>query len=351
MSQGSQERRAPSKIRPDAGFIERFERVARLPLRRASKAALPALLRGRPSPSPSQLLAVPGLSRRTVNVLERWTSRPAASRGAWTYDRLLGIPGFGMVALLDVLEAWDAQRRQDDPLRVAVAPLEEEIGRLLAAMGRTRVHAPLLDALLNDVGALLPASEAALDAWIAERAGGREHIDLALIERAVRFRESPPPFAVLRRRDLAIVVARHHRDEADRILRLATRETFHRGPTLIEQIAFLAGSRDAPFVARLLGCHAGLMWLDRTGGWFWLRGHRCRLVDAVEEIVSAKGPVPIDDVVDQLAPRWSGLVMPPAKVFRAFCASVPSLEVSGSLVGMAPGPHPDATASLSGSAA
>jgi len=97
-------------------FLERFHALTGFGAPAARAECLPRVFLERPILSPEALLARhgQGLSQRTRNALCRSPAAPESQD--WTYERLLGLRGFGLFCLLDVLEAI-ARRNDTGPLR------------------------------------------------------------------------------------------------------------------------------------------------------------------------------------------------------------------------------------------
>ena len=85
-------------------FIERFEALTGLRVHSTSFEGLPREFLARPVPSPDVLVREYGyeLEPRTHNALCRY--EPGRQPDRWTFGRLLGIRGFGVFSLLDLLE-------------------------------------------------------------------------------------------------------------------------------------------------------------------------------------------------------------------------------------------------------
>src|SRR5204863_2427859 len=112
-------------------------------------------------------------------------------------------------ALDDVMAALAAQRGgAPPPGRRRHRLLENEVAEILSTRQRRAEWppTPLLDRALDLIAAQLPASEADLSKRVVSAGLARTPVDLARIERAARFRDAPPPFAVLRRDGFVIAV-------------------------------------------------------------------------------------------------------------------------------------------------
>lgn len=98
--QPDEERRRESKRR----FVERFPLLTGLRVPAAHKVSLPRQFLGREVPDPGVLIRAyrNELKPRTRNALQQ--SEPGRTGEPWTFGRLLGIRGFGIQSLLDLLE-------------------------------------------------------------------------------------------------------------------------------------------------------------------------------------------------------------------------------------------------------
>jgi hypothetical protein len=92
-------------------MAERFRRLTGLSPSSPTVSGLPRAFLDQVAPAPDTLIRrLVGLERRTENALRRFLASRAPRAGPWTFRRLLEIRGFGLGALLDVLEALAEQR-------------------------------------------------------------------------------------------------------------------------------------------------------------------------------------------------------------------------------------------------
>jgi hypothetical protein len=256
-----------------ATLIEEFRALTGRALAWPALESLPESFRAMSVLSPGEILAAGHgrMSRRTVNTLRRYLTHGDPS-GPWSYGRLIGIRGFGFMTLLEVLRIKaslpaHAQRRVPE-----FQQLGEEIDRLLARTHdpSTSTPTPALDRVVALIAGALPASQATIVRRLQSVSGGKAPLDLARLERALRFRDPPCPFVFLRRRRFTLVVAPHQLNTArlihERSLRILTR----RGALSVEQAGVLAGTNDLDFVRTVLSAHEEIEWLARSQ-------QRCRL--------------------------------------------------------------------------
>jgi hypothetical protein len=85
-------------------FLQRFETLTGIKLRSATVAAIPREFLGRMTEAPEEIARryCYQLQVRTYNALRRHGT--SSSRSPWTIGRLLEVRGFGLFALLDLLE-------------------------------------------------------------------------------------------------------------------------------------------------------------------------------------------------------------------------------------------------------
>src|SRR4051812_34600784 len=102
---------------------------------RASR-ALAADLPHRAAPSPEEILAAMEVQPRTQNILRRYLADAPATEGAWTFERLLLIPGFGKRALDDVMGALAQRGNGPAPSRRRHRLLENEVTEILSTRQR-----------------------------------------------------------------------------------------------------------------------------------------------------------------------------------------------------------------------
>src|SRR3954470_21455143 len=195
----------------------------------------------RTAPSPEEILAALEVQPRTQNILRRYLADAAVTEGEWTIERLLTIPGFGRRALDDVMSAMTDQRGHSGGAgRRRHRLLETEVAEILSTRQRRAEWppTPLLDRALELIAAQLPASEADLSKRIVSAGLARTPVDLARIERAVRFRDTPPPFSVLRRDGFVIAVPSGKLTLAATIHGLAVRAVVNWGMAQVGRIGF-----------------------------------------------------------------------------------------------------------------
>jgi hypothetical protein len=304
-------------------------------LGRGSRSAPAEILR-LPSPSPEEILSTLPVKPRTYNSLRRYVAG-RTSDGAWSFGRLLQIPGFGMRALVDVLEALDARNvLPRPPENGGHRYLEDELAELLAARPnrRPQLPTPLLHRALTAVAARLPASEAQVMHRLQQAGLSREPVDLGRIERAARFTDAPVAFAVLRRDGLTLAVQPERMRLAALAYALAVRQVVSFGLALLRRIAFLARTDDLGFVRAVLTAKQNFEWLERRVGWFWFGNQSSQLVRTVESILAVAGPVPIKELAHVLFRRWAPDNAPSARTLRALCVQIPSLRVEGNMVSL-----------------
>ena len=104
MSSSSSSPRASRRRQDTQRFIEQFATLTGYLVHSDSVMALPREFLNHSVPSPDHLLEEIGheLALRTRNALCRFEPNPKNDR--WTFERLLGIRGFGVLSLLDLLE-------------------------------------------------------------------------------------------------------------------------------------------------------------------------------------------------------------------------------------------------------
>jgi hypothetical protein len=277
--------------------------------------ALPPDLLRRPSPSPIEILERLAVRARTANLLRRHIAQHRID-GAWTCGRLMTIRGFGLTALLDVLAALPR-----------------------AQPGRRPTS--LLERALHVVLRSLPATEGDIARRLHADAALRGRFDLADLVHAVRHREEPPPFAVLRRGDVGVVVPSDRLPVANLILALSARAIVNWGLVPIRYIAFRARCADLDFVSALLATKDTFRWIHRPLGWFWFETPSPRLVRAIEKVLSLGRPVALTDLARTLFKRRPPEVIPPLLVLRELCRRLPQLVIAGNMVRLAPARAPD----------
>jgi CheY-like chemotaxis protein len=240
--------------------------------------------------------------------------------GPWTYRRLVQVPGFGFGTLLDII---DAQRRG-----AGTPGQPEEDPGFDGEAGRQRAMAVVLERL--------PASEAEVAQRLVASGVTTDPADLAKLERALRSFARQPPFAVLRRAGLAVVVPTAQLDLAKRIHGLTARALASWGVATVPSIAFQASTEDLDFVARVLAARQGFAWLDARPGWFWFSNSRSPLVLEIQEVLTAVLSADVNDLAQALFRKWPPEVTPPVSVLTELCRQVPSLTVAGTTVRLKP---------------
>jgi hypothetical protein len=304
-------------------------------LGRGSRSAPAEILR-LPSPSPEEILSTLPVKPRTYNSLRRYVAG-RTNDGAWSFGRLLQIPGFGMRALADVLEALDARNGLPRPVENGGHRfLDDELGELLAARPnrRPQLPTPFLHRALTAVASRLPASEVQVMHRLQQAGLSRQPVDLGRIERAARFTDAPVAFAVLRREGLTLAVQPERLRLAALAYALAVRQVVSFGLALLRRIGFLARTDDLGFVRAVLTSKQNFEWLEKRVGWFWFGNQSSQLVRTVESILTVAGPVPIKELAHVLFRRWAPDNAPSGRTLRALCVQIPSLRVDGNMVSL-----------------
>jgi hypothetical protein len=305
----------------------------------------------RPAPSPEQILAVGAVQARTQNILKRYLADSPSTDGEWTFGRLLSIPGFGQRALDDVVATLGTPRPPSPAAftgRRGHRFLDDEIGEVLATRQRRGgwIPTPLLDRTLTLIAERLPASEPELSRRIGAAGLARGPVDLARIERAARFRDTAPPFSILRREGFVVAVPAGKLALAATIHGLAVRAVVNWGLALVSRIAFLASAEDAGFVTAVLGAKESFRWLDERLGWFWFESDRSPLVRAIAKVLQVASTVELDDLGAALFRRWAPENVPSRKALQVLCSQVPQFRLRRGTVSLAA--SPDEVAPLSG---
>jgi hypothetical protein len=300
--------------------------------------ALAAEIPHRTAPSPEEILAALEVQPRTQNILRRYLADAPATDGGWTFERLLQIPGFGRRALDDVIGALDSQRGNGVVTgRRRHRLLETEVAEILSTRQRRAEWppTPLLDRALDLIAGELPASEADLSKRIVAAGLARVPLDLARIERAARFRDTPPPFAVLRREGFVIAVPGGKLALAATIHGLAVRAVVNWGMAQVGRIGFLSNADDPAFVTSVLSAKDSFRWLDEALGWFWFESERSPLVRAIAKVLQVAPAVDLDDLTAALFRRWAPENVPSRKALQALCGQVSLFRMRRSTVSLA----------------
>lgn len=302
---------------------------------------LPQEFLRRPAPAPAEILSRLAVAPRTANLLRRHLAHHRTD-GSWTCGRLLAIRGFGLTALLDVLSARRVDESRGGAARAS--SLHDEIRQLLGARARPSGHlrTPVLDRALSVIQRSLPATEAEIQRKLLDEGLSDGHVDVQDLERAVRFLEREPPFAVLRRESFAVVVPHERLSTAALVLGLATRAMVNWGLAPVRYIAFQARCADMEFVVALLAAKETFRWIHKPLGWFWFESPRSRLVQAIEKVLSLGRSVRLADLARSLFRRWPPEVIPPLLVLRELCRHLPQVVLTGNTVRLAT-PRPPAS--------
>jgi hypothetical protein len=299
--------------------------------------ALAAEIPHRTAPSPEEILAALEVQPRTQNILRRYLADAPVSEGEWTFERLLTIPGFGRRALDDVIAALSEQRGPAaGSARRRHRLLEMEVAEILSTRQRRAEWppTPLLDRALELIATQLPASEADLSKRVVAAGLARAPVDLARIERAARFRDTPPPFAVLRRDGFVIAVPGGKLNLAATIHGLAVRAVVNWGMAQVGRIGFLSNADDPAFVTAVLSAKDSFRWLDDRLGWFWFESERSPLVRAIAKVLQVAPAVDLDDLTAALFRRWAPENVPSRRALQALCGQVAIFRVRRNTVSL-----------------
>ena len=298
--------------------------------------ALPPAFLSRPAPSPADLLARVRLGRRTMNALMRAAADHPSSE-PWTYGRLLDVRGFGVAALVEVLEGLAAQPVVEEP--GGPRNVDDELARLPAAAAQAlALSTPLLERVLAAIAADLPGSEREVLARLEAQGLLDGPVDLALIERAARSYARPMPFAVLRREGLVVVVPTEKMAPSMRAYYMASRGIVTWGLISIADIHSRLGSESVEFVTRLFAAHRSFQWLDEPGGWFWFGNVRSPLVRTIERALAVAGRARLAELWRALFRRRAPGRVPSLRALEGLCRHVPWLRVERQVVHLAKGP-------------
>lgn len=215
-------------------------------------------------------------------------------------------------------------------LSPATPHLEAEIAHLLALppARRRAVTSPLLDRALALIATKLPASEAQIADHLIKARLASERIELAQLERASRFSPSRPPFAVLRRPGLVVVLRQDQLPVALTVHHLAVRAMVNFGVARIAQIAFRAGAEDPSLVNTVVTAKEGFRWLDQALGWFWFQSQSSPLVARIDDILQGIGEVSLDHLWQALFRAWPPDHIPSPRALRTLCTQVPRFRVA-----------------------
>jgi hypothetical protein len=299
--------------------------------------ALAAEIPHRTAPSPEEILAALEVQPRTQNILRRYLADGPVLEGEWTFDRLMKIPGFGRRALDDVMAALSQPGSGSSTGRRRHRLLEHEVTEILSTRQRRAEWppTPILDRALELIAEQLPASEADLSKRIISAGLARTPVDLARIERAARFRDTPPPFAVLRREGFVLAVPGGKLALAATIHGLSVRAVVNWGMAQVGRIAFLSNADDASFVTAVLAAKDSFRWLDERLGWFWFESERSPLVRAIAKVLQVAPAVELEDLTAALFRRWAPENVPSRKALQALCAQVPLFRVKRNTIALA----------------
>ncbi len=165
-----------------------------------------------------------------------------------------------------------------------------------ALRARDGVWTPVLDRVLRAVRRDLPACEGTLRRTLEEAGLLPPAFSVLSLVAAARLLERTPLPAY--QRELDAVVLDGTQAPVGRIRTLARRLVEHWGATTVDDVAAkLVDERiDQPLLALTLEALDGFRWLDRAGGWFWIRGPRNRLLNQVEKILSVAGSIELGEL-------------------------------------------------------
>jgi hypothetical protein len=199
----------------------------------------------------------------------------------------------------------------------------------------------MLDKAIAIIAESVPASETAVLKRLMIRGFRGGPRLLARIERAARYRPSPAPFAVLRKEDIAVVVARSQLSTARLINALAVRNAGEWGLTNVDYLAFQVGTEDREFVRAVVSARRDLQWLDKKLGWFWFQDRASVAIRAIERALSNVHARSLRELQRGALSGWPPEFVPPTAVLRALCRQCPNLKVSRSSVGLSGMEAPD----------
>jgi hypothetical protein len=232
------------------------------------------------------------------------------------------------------------------PLRRRALRLVEDVTEREAAGSATGAGRPgtsraradgWLDRAIALIAEHLPASEAEVTERLTARGVIEAAADLARIERAARHRPSGPPFAVLRREGLAIVVRPGDLALAKRVHMVAMHAVAKWAAASLESVALQAQTDDVALVEAIVSRRERFHWLDRPRGWFWFRAEKAPLIDTIERVLALVGRARAEDLHLAILRRWPPEAVLPEAVLATLCGEVRRFRVEGGWVRLAPG--------------
>jgi len=197
-----------------------------------------------------------------------------------------------------------------------------------------RVYAPTLDRALAAARARAPAAATAIEAVLADAGlvNGRFSVE-SLNAAAASFKREPLPFNP----KLRMVSDGSPLPDIPPIRTAARRLVEHWGVTTVDEVVqrlgFTPSEGNIELLRSILELHCDARWLDRERHWFWIRGTRNRLLNAIVKIVSVAGSIEIGDLRDGVGRhhRMKGF-RPPRAVLAALCADTGSYRIEGDQV-------------------
>lgn len=217
--------------------------------------------------------------------------------------------------------------------------LEDELAEVATERGIPRPRAaPLLDRAVALIANALPASEADIARRLITAGLARGSLELAPIERALRFRLGAPPFLVLRREALVLAVSPGRLAFSSTVYGLAVRAVVNWGLAAVRGIGFQANADDLTTVTAIVSARDTFRWLDRPHGWFWFHNERLSVVRAIEKTLHVARSIRLEKLAQILFRRWPPDTLPPLRALHELCAQVSFFRVAHGQVSFAEAP-------------
>jgi hypothetical protein len=203
---------------------------------------------------------------------------------------------------------------------------------------------PLLQRTLDFVSQRLPAEVGSLEAHLQREGLTRRPFRLEGLVNAVKLLDRRLPFEIEEIDGCRMVVHPERVRMVRRTIVFARKAAARFGVATVADVAARVteasdAAASAEFVTGVLEGRQGFEWLDRGGGWFWIRSPtKNRVLSRIRKILCVAEGIDVGELRSGIARHYEmDGYAPPRRVLLELCRRLPYCQVEGSLVRAKPG--------------
>ena len=258
---------------------------------------------------------------------ELWEfTRPAGNeRNRKMAAKYLGWDGDGGRTLQAVADDYGLTRER----------VRQVVARVDSALNHTRPFAPALDRVLEFITDRTPSVASDLEAALVAEGLTKRPFHLSVLPSTASMMNRELSFDIAIEEGQWLATNAHSGDLASQIVRAGRRAVAHWGAAIIDDIIErVEGRPSLEFATTVLSGRPDFAWLDKEGGWFWLRSvPRNRLRNQIEKIMAVAGRIQVGELRAGVGRhhRMKGFA-PPRRVLIEFCRRMPAYRVDGETI-------------------